>query len=242
MKTNKMLAAAVAVLLSAGAFAQTADEIITKYVTARGGADKLKSIQTLVMENSMSVQGQEIPMTQTVVNGKAFRQDMNIMGNQMVTAIDGVTGWTIIPAMMGGNGEPQDLPAEALKGQNASLDPAGELFNYKEKGSNLELVGTDKVGGKDAYHLKVTGKNGAVSEHWIDTVTFLESKSKNTVKAQGQEIVQEITYSDYKDVEGIKFPHTMETENPMAGPIVITMTKVTLNGKVDETMFKKPAK
>ncbi|MCY7350408.1 MAG: outer membrane lipoprotein-sorting protein, partial [Cytophagaceae bacterium] len=148
MKTQKLLAAAVAVLLSTGAFAQTADEIIDKYVAARGGADKLKGIQTLVMENSMSVQGQEIPMTQTIVNGKGFRQDVNIMGNSMVTVIEGETGWNILPAMMGGTGEPQDVPAEMLKGQSASLDPAGALFDYKTKGSNVELAGTEKVGGK----------------------------------------------------------------------------------------------
>lgn len=242
MKTPKLLAAAVALLVSASAFAQTADEIVTKHIAARGGADKLKGIQTLVMENSMSVQGMEIPMTQTIVNGKSFRMEMNIMGNSMVTVVDGETGWMIRPAMMQGTGEPEDLPAEDLKGQSASLDPAGALFNYKEKGSTVELVGTEKVNGKDAYHLKATNKMGKVSEHWIDTNTFLETKSKTTVKQGGQEMVQEMTYSDFKDVDGIKFAHTMETENPMAGTMTITMNKLTLNGKVDDSIFKKPAK
>lgn len=242
MKTNKLMAAAVALLVSASALAQTADEVVTKHIAARGGADKLKGIQTLVMENSMSVQGMEIPMTQTIVAGKGFRQEMSIMGNQMITVMEGDKGWMIRPAMMQGTGEPEDLPADALKGQGSSLDPAGALFNYQEKGSKVELVGTEKVNGKDAHHLKVTSKDGSVSEHWIDTASFLETKVKRTVNQGGQEIVSEITFSDFKDVDGIKFPYTMETENPMAGAMTITTNKVVVNGKVDDNIFKKPAK
>lgn len=242
MKTPKLLAAAVALLVSASAFAQSADEIVTKHITARGGADKLKGIQTLVMENSMSVQGMEIPMTQTIVSGKGFRQEMSIMGSQMITVIEGDKGWSIRPAMMQGTGEPEDLPADALKGQSASLDPAGALFNYQDKGSKVELVGTEKVNGKDAFHLKVTDKTGGVSDHWIDTTTFLESKVKKTVNQGGQEIVNEVVFSDYKDVDGVQFPYTMETENPMAGAITITTNKVVVNGKVDDSIFKKPTK
>ena len=242
MKTNKLMAAAVAVLMSASAFAQTADEIVTKHIAARGGADKLKGIQSVVMENSMTVQGMEIPMTQTIVAGKGFRQEMSVMGNQMITAIEGDKGWMIRPAMMGGTGEPEDLPAEAVKGQGGSLDPGGPLFNYQTKGTTVELVGTEKVNGKDAYHLKVTGKDGGVSDHWIDAASFLETKVKRTVSQGGQEVVSEVTFSDFKDVDGIKFPYTMETENPMAGAMTITTSKVTVNGKVDENIFKKPVK
>lgn len=242
MNRIKLMAAAVALLVSASAFAQTADEIVDKHITARGGADKLKGMQTLVMENSMSVQGMEIPMTQTIVAGKGFRQEMSIMGNQMITVVEGDKGWMIRPAMMQGTGEPEDLPADVLKGQSASLDPAGELFNYKDKGSKVELVGTEKVNGKDAFHLKVTDKNGGISDSWIDTSTFLQTKSKKTVNQGGQEIVQEVTFSDFKDVDGIKFPYTMETENPMAGAVTITTNKVVVNGQVDDNLFKKPVK
>jgi outer membrane lipoprotein-sorting protein len=242
MKTNKLLAAAVAVLVSASAFAQTADEIIDKHITARGGADKIKAIQSIVMDNSMSTQFGEIPMTQTIVSGKGYRQEINIMGNSMVTVIDGDKGWMIRPAMMQGTGEPEDLPAEMLSGMKGQLDPGGPLFNYKDKGNKVELVGTEKVNGKDAYHLKITGPTGNVVDQWIDTATYMNVKTRATTKMQGQDVTQEMVFSDFKDVEGVKFPYTMETENPQAGQMTMTTNKITINGKVDDSVFKKPAK
>ncbi len=242
MKTQKLLAAAVAVLLSASAYAQTVDEIVDKHIAARGGADKLKGIQSLVTENSMATQFGEIPVTQTIVNGKGFRQEISIMGNSMITAIDGDKGWMIRPAMMQGTGEPEDLPAEMSKGMRGQLDPAGPLFNYKDKGSKVELVGTEKVADKDAYHLKITSAEGTVVDQWIDAASYMNVKTRATTKMEGQDVTQEMVFSDFKDVEGIKFPYTMETENPQAGQMTMTTNKITLNGKVDETVFKKPAK
>ena len=239
MKTNKMLAAAVAVLLSAGAFAQTTDEIIDKHVAALGGADKLKSVNTIVTERSIAVQGMEIPSTTTVVVGKAMRQETSVMGNSMIVVVEGDKGWTIRPAMMQGTGEPEDLPAEQLKQQSGQLDPFGSLMNYKAKGTKIELVGTEKADGKDVHHLKVTTKDGITSDQYIDASTYLMSKIKATA-AEGQET--EIALSDYKDVDGIKFAHTMEIAGGQMGTLTMTTNKIVVNGKVDEGIFKKPAK
>ena len=50
--------------------AQTADEIINKYLQALGGQEKLKTIQTVVMEGSLSVQGFELPIKLSSVHNK----------------------------------------------------------------------------------------------------------------------------------------------------------------------------
>jgi hypothetical protein len=44
-------------LLLASLSAQTADEVINKYVTAIGGADKWSKIQSLKVEGQIEVQG-----------------------------------------------------------------------------------------------------------------------------------------------------------------------------------------
>ena len=65
-----------------------------------------------------------------------------------------------------------------------------------------------------------------------------------TIEYQGKswEVTQELVFSDFKDVEGVKIPYTTETESPMGGPMTIVTNKVIINGKVDESIFKKPAK
>jgi len=242
MKTQKLLAASLAVLLSATAFAQTADEIIGKHLAAIGGADKLNNIQTLVSESSIATQFGEIPLTRTIVKNKGFRNEMNIMGNSMLTVLDGDKGWMVAPAQLGGTGEPQDVPIEMVKGQGGTLNPGGPLLTYKEDSTKVELAGNDKINGKDAYHVVFTPKSGQKLDYWFDAASLMNVKTRVTAQANGQEVTQEMVFSDFKDVDGLKFPYTMETENPQAGAMTMTTNKIIINGKVDESIFKKPAK
>ncbi|MCY7358648.1 MAG: outer membrane lipoprotein-sorting protein [Rudanella sp.] len=238
MKTNKLVATTLALFMSVGAFAQTVDEIVDKHVAAMGGMDKLSAVKTLAREQSISVQGMEIPTKSIVVVGKSMRSESTIMGNAMIQVVDGTTGWKVTPAMMQGTGEPEDMTAEELKQSLSQLDPFGALVNYKDKGSKVELVGKEKVGKDDAYHLKVTTKDGQVIDEFLDANTYLVSKVKATTNGQ----VGEIAFSDYKETEGIKFANTMEMESPQAGTLTFITNKITINGPVDETVFKKPAK
>jgi hypothetical protein len=235
MKMNKLFATAVAAFISVGSFAQTVDEIVDKHIAALGGADKLKSVNTIVIDRSLSVQGMDIPSVSTLVVNKAVRSESTVMGNSMVQAYDGTSAWMIRPTMMGGTGEPEDMPADQLKQLKGQLDPFGPLFNYKDKGNKVELVGKEKVDKKDVYHLKITTTGGDVSDQYIDATTYLLTKTK--ASANGQEV--EINFSDYKDVEGIKFAYAMDITNQM-GNIAFLTNKIKINGPVDEKLFKKP--
>ncbi|MFN3381346.1 MAG: outer membrane lipoprotein-sorting protein [Runella zeae] len=237
MKTNKFLAAAFVAFVSVGAYAQTVDEIVDKHVAALGGADKLKSVTSLVMDRSLAVQGMEIPNKTILLVGKVARSESTVMGNTMVQVFSETSGWMIRPAMMGGTGEPEDMPAEMVKQQAGQLDPFGALVNYKEKGNTIELVGTEKLNKKDVYHLKVTSKDGQSHDEYVDATTFLVSKI--IVVAQGQNA--EVEFSDYKDVEGVKYPYTLEMSNQM-GNLAFTTNKIAVNTPVDEAIFKKPTK
>jgi len=228
----------MAAFVSAGAYAQTVDEIVDKHVAALGGMDKLKGVSTLITERSLSVQGMEIPSKTTIVVGKSLRSESSVMGNSMIQVVNGTTGWMLRPTMMQGTGEPEDMPADQIKQQLGQLDPFGPLVNYKEKGNKIDLVGKEKVDGKEAYHLKVTTKDGQAVDEYIDANTYLVSKMKMVMN--GQE--GEMGFSDYKAVDGIKFPNTMEIVNPQMGTLTMVTTKITVNPKVDESIFKKPAK
>ena len=132
MKTNKLLAATLAVFVSFGAYAQTVDEFVDKHVAALGGLDKLNAVKTVVTDQSLAVRGMEIPLVTTVVVGKSLRSEMSIMGNAMITVVDGTSGWMIRPAMMQGTGEPEELPADQLKQQMGQLSPFGPSTNTHE--------------------------------------------------------------------------------------------------------------
>ncbi|MCF2499277.1 outer membrane lipoprotein-sorting protein [Dyadobacter chenhuakuii] len=238
MKTTKLFVAVAAALISASTFAQTVDEIVDKHVAALGGMDKIKAVNTVITERSLAVQGMEIPTKTILVVGKSLRNESTIMGNSMVQVVDDSKGWMIRPAQMGGTGEPEDMPADQLKQQIASLDPFGGLVNYKEKGNKVELVGKEKLDKKDVYHLKVTSKEGTSMDEYLDAETFLVSKVKVDMNGQSGEI----ELSDYKEVEGVKFPNTMDITNAQMGTMSFITNKVSVNTPVDSAVFKKPVK
>ena len=204
-------------------------------MTALGGQDKLNAVKTIYTERSILVQGMEIPSKSTVVVGKSMRNESSVMGNSMIQVVDGSTGWMIRPTVMGGTGDPEDMPAEMVKQQASALDPFGPLIGYKEKGNKVELVGKEKVDGKDTYHLKITPKDGPAVEEYLDATTYLTTKVKQ-MGMDGQP--GDVLYSNYKAFEGINFPNTMEIIGGQMGTITFT----TNNVPVDDKIFKKSVK
>ena len=222
--------------LSVGALsAQPVEEIVARHLTAIGGAAKLREVKSIVMENAIKVQGLEIENSTTILIGRAMRSNSKIMGNELVQAFDGATSWAITPVVMGGNGEPQVLTAEMAKSVITQIDPF-PLLDYPEKGTKLEVLALEKINNKDAYHLKMSPKDGVESEIWIDVLSGLMSKLKTIQNGQEAEMV----FSNYAVIGGITFAMSMEISNPVAGVITINTKAVKLNIAVDELIFKMP--
>jgi len=230
-----ILSVAVLALSIGNLTAQSIDEIVTQNLNAMGGIAKLHEVKSVIMETTIKLQGLEIENLTTILVGKAMRSDSKIMGNDLVQAFDGTTPWSITPPLMGGNGEPQTMSTETSKSVISQLDPY-PLLDYSKKGTRLELLTSEKVKDKEAYHLKISTKDGVESELWIDVTSGLVSKSKSM--QNGQEV--EVFFSNYTVIEGINFAMSMETSSPMAGIITIDTKTVKLNPAIDESIFKMP--
>ena len=247
MKSKQFFASAIiAIALAVPSFAQTADEVIDKHLAAMGGVDKLRGIKTLSMEANIQTPqapGMEVIMKMTAVNGKGFRQDITVMGMAIEAGYDGSVAWQNSPTMMGGSGNPEPLPAEQMDRVKEQADLSGNLVDYKTKGHTVELLGKEDLEGTEVFKLKLNKKNGDVEYSYIDASNYLVIKSESVVKMQGQETKSSQLMSNYKEVEGLKFPFTIEQDNPMmGGSSSVTFTSIVVNGPVDENKFKMPAK
>jgi outer membrane lipoprotein-sorting protein len=230
---------AVAVLAPA-VWAQTADEIIAKNIQARGGSDKLKSVQTIKSTATMAMgPGMEAPGVLIQKRGNMARLEFTIQGLTAVQAYDGKNAWQIMPFT--GKKDPELMSADEAKEIEENADLDGPLVDYKSKGNQVEFLGKEKVEGTDAYKLKVGLKNGDVQTVYIDTDSFLEIKEETKRTVRGSEQVVESSIGDYKEVDGIIFPFAIESGvkgSPQKQKL--TITKIVLNAPVDDSIFKMP--
>ena len=96
MKTLKLTALTLFLLASSSSLiAQTADEIVSKYITTIGGAAKLKALKGVKMEMIVNAQGMEIPVEIVQEPGGKMYVKINIQGKEMTQmASDGETVWS----------------------------------------------------------------------------------------------------------------------------------------------------
>jgi hypothetical protein len=234
------LTALVLMAIPLSSSAQTADEIVGKYVKAIGGMDKINALKTLQRSGKFTGGGGfEARVTQENKRPNMVREDFFIQGMDGVTAYDGKTGWKIEPWQ--GKKDPEPLGEDELKDIIADADFDGPLVNYAEKGNKVEYVGTEPVEGTDAYKLKVTMANGEVRYYYMDTDYYVPIKIETKRMIRGAEREFETSLGDYKEVDGVYFPWYLESGpkgSPQKGKV--TYDKFTANGDVANRRFIEP--
>ncbi len=236
MKALRNVLTVLFVAGSLAAQAQTADEIVAKHITAIGGADSWKKVNSVYQEGTANVQGADLTVAVTVLHNKGMRQNISVMGMTGYVIMTPTAGWNFMPFQ--GQQKPEAITAEEVKENTGELDAQGELVDYKTKGHTVEYLGTDDVEGTDAHKLRVTHKNGKVKTIYIDPATHYIIRMVAKQKANGQEVEVTTDMSDYKKLpEGIVVPMTLKLP---FGPMKIT--KVEVNKPVDENLFKPDTK
>jgi hypothetical protein len=235
MKLIKHLSfAVVGLLLSAMSFAQTAEEIVAKHITAIGGADNWKKINNMRQEATLSVQGMDIPVVITALHNKATKQEYTVMGMTGYSIITSEGGWNFNP--MQGQTKPEPITQDELKYGKDNLDLQGDFVDYKAKGHAIQLMDKEDIEGVECLKVKLTRKSGNESIFFFDPKTYYIVRTSSKMSANGQEVESVVNMSNNQKLpEGIVIAYTIEST---AVPAPITVTKVIVNGKIDEAVFK----
>ena len=222
-------------LLIATAFitkAQTADEIVAKHIEAIGGADAWKKVNSVKMEGTMIVQGTTVSITQTVLHQKGNRQDISVMGMNGFMIIAPTNGWNFMP--FNGQAAPEPMTVEDVAEAQSELDVQGSLIDYAAKGHTVEYLGKDDVEGTDCFKLKINLKSGKSGTYFFDAKSYLLIRSIAKQKANGQEVEITTNFSNYE-----KLPEGILVAKSVTLPFgEMNITKITINGTVDESIFK----
>ena len=234
----------------------TAEQIVERNVTARGGLAAWKAVQTMSWKGKMGAGGttymtvsakgrlqqkereeMQLPYRLEFKRPLKSRLELDFNGQTAVQLYDGVKGWKWRPYL--GRDEWQPYSADELRQAAAEPGIDGYLIDHAGKGAKVELAGTDKVEGHATYKLKVTRKDGQVRQVWVDGQSFLELKVDGAPRRLDGKLHGVAVYlRDYKQDQGLMVPHLQETVvQGVPKNEKVTIESVTLNPPLDDARF-----
>jgi hypothetical protein len=193
-------------------FAITGDELALKNVQAKGGLDKLHTLQALRLTGRMRVQNDtlELGVVTFVKQPSSIRYEASLQGLTQVQAYDGAQAWQITPFQ--GRKDPEKLSADDAKGLGEdAADFTGVLVDYQAKNYKLDYLGTEDIDGTDAHKLRVTRPNGDIAVVYLDPDHFLEIRVVNRRIEHGVPVETVTDYGDYEQVAGVYLPFAQES-------------------------------
>jgi hypothetical protein len=250
MRSIGVVCVAVLVFAQSGpsraADVKDAKAILDKAVKALGGEQKLSNIKAMSykFKGTISFGGNDNPFTgHTVIQDlNHFRQEFagDFGGNQVkgVTVVAGDKGWRKF------GDDKTDLDKEGLANEKQrvylTLIPIS-IEPLEGKHFKVEAIGEEKVDGKSAVGIKGTGPDGKEFRLYFDKQTGLPVRlTAKVIGFMGEEYTQDTTFTDYKEIEGIK--KAMKSESKRDGEKFLTaeLTEFKILNNVNPKTFAEP--
>jgi len=213
--------------------AQTVDEIISKHIEAIGGNEVLSKVKSIYTENSMDVMGNQVPLTEFLLEGKGYKTESEFNGAKIISCFNSNGGWSVNPMM--GASDAQPMGDDLYNAGKNQIYIGGPLVDYASKGYKAELAGKEDGN----FKIRITGKNSE-SFYFIDPKSFYISKSIIKSEMMGQPVDVTTTYSEYKKTDsGLVMAFAKSIDMGMFQMSVI-VNKVDVNKELDPKIFEIP--
>ncbi|MEO6682924.1 MAG: hypothetical protein ABIN48_08860 [Ginsengibacter sp.] len=214
----------------------TIEDIIDQNLQARGGVQKINSIETIQMDGVKKMPGLDLLLRLTKVKGRLFHA-LYRAGNQYNGVI--VTpekGWKF------SSGEYDLVPMHISQWSDLKMemDIFGPLIHHKEKGYKLFYEGKEWVNEILCYRVRLKSNDGNAGFYFIDTKTHLLLQSRTqSATLEGSlsgsyEIVHQ--FLEYQEFDGVLFPTIIVNES-IRESFTLYFQNIELNVKVNEHLF-----
>lgn len=206
----------------------SAGDVFDNYLQAIGGRDALAKVNDIKETMSAQVQGYDIVVTEMRKRPNMYHRKVEIPAmNQTISNVK-VKGDSV---MASSNGQPQQLNEQ----QRAAIQKQAIMFPetaYSSEAYESELKGIQNIDGTEAYVVEITDDTGNTFTVFYD----VDSGLKLRQETQSGVNTSTTTYSNYKEVEGIRIPFTVTTE---MGPQTIEMhtDDVQINSGLEDSNF-----
>ncbi|MEO8575171.1 MAG: hypothetical protein ABI556_00660 [Gemmatimonadales bacterium] len=184
----------------------SADEIVARHLEARGGAARLKALQTVVYSRGKYREpGFEGSGNAFMAMARPYHKIVSDPTDTSSTFREGYDGsaweWYRSPGIV----------VRTVGAANAAIrhniDVDGPLSDYELKGTTIERLADLSIDGHPAYGLKVTLRDGFQTAYFLDKSSYLvvATRQSSPIHAFGVDVTTESRNGDYRRVGGILF-------------------------------------
>jgi hypothetical protein len=222
-----------------------ANQVLDKAIKALGGQEKLAkaSAFSVKAKGKITMEGNDNDFrAESIVEGidrfrSSFEGEFNGNPVKAMTVLSGDKGWRKF-------GEVQEMDADAVKNEKRRIYlmvAPTKILPLKTAGFKLGSVTEEKVGNNPAVTIKATGPDGKDFTVSFDKESGLPVRLVATVAGwMGEEFVQEVLYSDYKEFDGIKEPTKVTVKRDGEPFISEQITEFKVLDKVPAETFAEP--
>jgi zinc protease len=212
-------------------------KLLDQALAAKGGADALRAIQDLKLVGAVRVtaaaQSLDGELRRYLVTPDKMRLDMTVYDVTITMVIDGRKVWQRIGDKKALN-LPPHLIDDALEGLWRDRDLI--LLRHLDEGTVVQSVGKETVNGNKYDAVAIRRADGSANTRiLLDPKTHLIFR---LIYEEAGEVAFE-EYSDYRDVNGVKFAFQQRARGSEQS-FEVKVDTLLVNGGVDKTLFDKP--
>jgi CubicO group peptidase (beta-lactamase class C family) len=219
----------------------TVDELNAKVIEAVGGEVNWKKLSSRVSTFDIDLENQGVKAFGTsyakTPNKSATETTMTALGKTIATGFDffdGTAGeevYSFAPA--------EKYTGKRLEDVRLAADFYG-IFDWKSKYKTVDVTSVAKCGDEECYAVAFTPEKGSKFTEYYSTKTFLLMKREGVQVSSTSsiEVPYTVSYSDYRDVDGVKLPFKTTIFSVANGNIVTYIKTVKHNVPVDDAIFK----
>lgn len=207
------------------------DDVLSKYTTAIGGEAALAKVASVALSGTMTARTTQTSTFTIQEKGAKYLETLKTEPGPSVHGFDGTEGWSQT------GGHTAELSGFYLA-QALRLSDPGRMLKLKALYPNLQPARTGAIDGKPMVAVRGSA-NGVTETFYFDAATGLLVRRRIQTATPLGQLPEQIDYSDYRDVSGVKLPYTIKraTWNMLDA---YTVTTATINGPLDDSVFAKP--
>ncbi len=182
--------------------AQPRNVAVRQHIMGRGGFENLKRIQVVEMRGRLEFDGKAYPLEISLQRPNLLHRRITV--GDRVTVSEVLENGEVVLDTATSRGLPASLESKLLHAHEFD----GPLVEWPDKGSQLEMLGMQKIADVLAWKLDLVQSSG---QHWH---LFINSHGGGIVRAhlldEDDETEYGIVQSDFREISGFTYPHRIE--------------------------------